>query len=287
MTRPTQRAVKTKPESLADQAVAAMEEAVRGVLFGPKGRDRLLDADAPQFFMLGMVRCASDHAVADSFSQLRGELLASPLYSSIPSMQEKAKKTARTFHAKDDHPEIRSKVFELLTTFDFRFFAVIKDMRAVRQYVLSRNEMDPEYRFAPDELYDLTVRMLFKQRLHTHHQYHITFARRGRSDRTRKLREELERTRLRYLESQQKAHDPDIVIQPAYPWEQPCLQLADYCLWALQRCYERHEARFIHAIWDKVSLIHDVDDPAGKKYGRYLTRKTAPPEPEQIKNRRI
>jgi len=32
-----------------------VDEAGDGVLFGPMGRDRLADADAPRFFMLGMV----------------------------------------------------------------------------------------------------------------------------------------------------------------------------------------------------------------------------------------
>ena len=71
----------------------------------------------------------------------------------------------------------------------------------------------------------------------------------------------------------------------AYPWEHPCLQLADYCLWALQRCYERHEERFLNALWPKVSLVHDVDDPGGKGYGSYLTRQGPPPDPEAIKIR--
>ncbi|MEO8270988.1 MAG: hypothetical protein ABI557_14795, partial [Aureliella sp.] len=67
----------------------------------------------------------------------------------------------------------------------------------------------------------------------------------------------------------------------------PCLQIADYCVWALQRCYERHEARFLHAIWSKVSLVHDVDDTSKAAYGAYLTRDKAPPNPGEIKNRRI
>lgn len=81
-------------------------------------------------------------------------------------MQEVAGKTARSFHAKDDHSEIRSKVFELLVEIDFKFFAVVKDMRSVREYVRQRNTMHAGYRYNPNELYDLTVRMLFKNRLH-------------------------------------------------------------------------------------------------------------------------
>ncbi len=264
-----------------------VDEAGDGVLFGSKGRDRLSDPDAQRFFMLGMVRCADDEAAGTALNRLRKDLLENPLYESIPSMQPDARKTARAFHAKDDHPEIRAKVFELLVGLDFRVYAVIKDMRAVRSYVQNRNRMHANYRYTPNELYDLTVRMLFKQRLHKHDGYRITFARRGKSDRTRTLRNELEKTRRCFLEEQKKNHDPEIEIRPSYPWEEPCLQVADYCLWALQRCYERHESRFIRALWSKVSLLHDVDDPDGKNYGTYFNRTAEPPDPVKIKNRWI
>jgi hypothetical protein len=200
-------------------------------------------------------------------------------------MQPSAGMTALVFHARSDHPDIRTKVFELLPALDFKFFAVIKDMRAVSRYVKDRNRMDLNYRYRPNELYDLTVRMLFKRQLHLSQRYRIVFARRGHGDRTETLRQELERTRLRFLSEIKKSHDPEIVIQPAYPREAPCLQVADYCLWALQRCYERGEARFLRAIWPKASLVHDVDDPHGRAYGRYLTRKHACPDPEEIKSR--
>jgi hypothetical protein len=265
-----------------------VDEAGDGVLFGPRGRDRLADADAPQFFMLGMVRCTSDEEVARQLAELRAALQRNPLYSSIYSMQPAAQKTARAFHAKDDHVEIRSKVFELITTLDFKFYAVIKDMRKVRDYVQSRNRMDASYRYQPNELYDLTVRMLFKHRLHKDDHYRVVFARRGKSDRTEALTRELEQTRKRFLAEQKMASAATLEIVPAYPWEHAGVQLADYCLWALQRCYEKHEARFLHAIWPKVSVIQDVDDPAAPAgYGTYLSRKGSPPDAAKIKCRWI
>lgn len=273
------------PNSTPVTATYYVDEAGDGVLFGPKGRNRLADPDAAQFFMLGMVRCDCDAEAAAALAKLRGELLAHPLYSSIHSFKPAAGKTFRAFHAKDDHVEIRSKVFELLLTLDFKFYAVVKDMRAVLRYVEDRNRMDGGYRYHPNELYDLTVRMLFKHRLHKHDQYRITFARRGKSDRTKALEDHLEQTRRKFLQEQSLQHEPTLEILPSYPWEQPCLQIADYCLWALQRCYERHEARFLHALWPKVSIIHDVDDPLGKGYGSYLTRKGAPLDPEKIRIR--
>lgn len=264
-----------------------VDEAGDGVLFGPMGRDRLQDADAPKFFMLGMVRCADEADVERQLAELRVTLQRNPLYATIHSLRPEEQKTARAFHAKDDHAEIRSKVFELLVTLDFKFYAVIKDMRAVRNYVRDRNRMDSRYRYHPNELYDLTVRMLFKQRLHKEAHYRVVFARRGKSDRTAALTHELEQTRQRFLAERSVASTPKLEILPAFPWERPAIQVADYCLWALQRCYEKQEARFLNALWTKVSLIHDVDDRSGADYGRYLTRKSPPPDPEKIKNRWI
>jgi hypothetical protein len=265
-----------------------VDEAGDGVLFGAQGRDRLQDADAPRFFMLGLVCCADEAATASRLALLRASLLENPLYAGIPSLHPTAGKTARAFHAKDDHPEIRSKVFELITGLDVKFYAVIKDMRKVRDYVQRRNQMDSGYRYHPNELYDLTVRMLFRERLHQNDHCRVVFARRGKSDRTTALTVQLEQTRQRFLAERGVSSSTTLEILPAYPWEQPCVQVADYCLWALQRCYEKHEARFLHAIWSKVSLIQDVDDPAGApRYGTYLRRKNPPPDPVKIKNRWI
>jgi hypothetical protein len=264
-----------------------VDEAGDGVLFGPKGRDRLQDTGAHQFFMLGMIACADEAKTIAQLSGLRASLLANPLYAGIPSMQSAAGKTARAFHAKDDHPEIRSKVFDLIVGLDFKFYAVIKDMRKVREYVDRRNQVESTYRYHPNELYDLTVRMLFKERLHKDDHCRVVFARRGHSDRTAALTTQLEQARRRFLSEHQISSATTVSIIPAYPWEEPCVQIADYCLWALQRCYEKHEARFLHALWPKVSLVHDVDDPAKAGYGSYLRRKDPPPDPQKIRNRWI
>lgn len=264
-----------------------VDEAGDGVLFGPRGRLRLEDPDASRFFMLGMVQCADAELIGLCLSELRRELAASPLYASIPSMLPDAQKTARLFHAKDDHPEIRARVFERLLSCDFKFFAVIKDMRSVQRYVLGRNQMSEDYRYHPNELYDLSVRLLFAQRLHKQENYRVVFARRGKSDRTDALREQLVKARRRFLGEGGRGIDPRLEIVPAHPWEQPCLQVADYCLWALQRCYERHESRFLQAVWPKVSLIRDVDRPGRKGYGTYHTRNGPLPDLAEIKSRGI
>ncbi len=51
------------------------------------------------------------------------------------------------------------------------------------------------------------------------------------------------------------------------------MQVADYCLWALQRFYERREDRFLNLLTPKIGLIHDVDDTAPIRCGGILHEK--------------
>jgi len=49
------------------------------------------------------------------------------------------------------------------------------------------------------------------------------------------------------------------------------LQAVDYFLWALQRCYEKHEDRFIELIWPKCENVWDCDS-SGDKEGMHYTK---------------
>jgi len=49
------------------------------------------------------------------------------------------------------------------------------------------------------------------------------------------------------------------------------LQAVDYFLWALQRCYERHEDRFVQLIWPKTECVWDCDS-RGDGEGTYYTK---------------
>lgn len=110
---------------------------------------------------------------------------------------------------------------------------------------------------------------------------------RGKADRTDALRQHLLDVAAKSGDGGDTDHDRRIDVRPADPRTDPCLQVTDYCLWALQRCYERCETRFIEALWPKVSLIRDLDDNRVNSYGAYLTRKSPPPTESAIKNRRI
>lgn len=51
-----------------------VDETGDGVLFGPKGRDRLMDPDASQFFMLDMVHCASEDDITRRLAESKGQI---------------------------------------------------------------------------------------------------------------------------------------------------------------------------------------------------------------------
>lgn len=101
-------------------------------------------------------------------------------------MLPEAGKTAVAFHAKDDVAEVRHQVFRMLMRHDIRFYAVVRDKRALLASVRLRNEVSSEYRYRENDVYDGLVARLFRDRLHKAADHAITFARRGSSDRTRR-----------------------------------------------------------------------------------------------------
>ena len=261
-----------------------VDESGDGVLFDRKGRILLKTADRPQNFILGLLDIADPPALASDLENLRQRLLADPYLKGVSSMKPEAKKTAQAFHAKDDLPEVRRDVFELLMGHEMRFTAVVKSMRATLSYVRQRDQADPKFRYRPDELYDHMARRLFRRRLHKDEEYHVYFARRGKSNRTRALAENIEKSRDEFRTKLRIQNTPVITVHSAYPHEHPGLQATDYFLWAVQRIYEKGEDRYLRFMWSKVSLIHDVDDTREKDYGRYYDQKK-PLQKEDLKGR--
>jgi hypothetical protein len=253
-----------------------VDESGDPTLFDSKGRVLAGKEGCSRFFILGLLEVADPDALDQRLAELRSRLLSDPYFRGVPSMQPDARKTALAFHAKDDLPEVRREVFALLKEEDVRFFAVVCSKKATVAYVQRRNRIDPHYRYHPNELYDYLVRRLFRDRLHQSDQNLITFAARGKSDRTRALLKALEAARRRYSEKWGSSVGTSIEVASSLSRDQGGLQAVDYFLWAVQRLYERGEERFLHLIWPRCRLVHDVDDARAAKYGAYYNKKTPP-----------
>ncbi len=250
-----------------------VDEAGDDVLFNNKGKVLLGSEGCSRYFVVGLLQAADPAGLAQALDRLRASLLADPYFKGVPSMQPERQKTAFGFHAKDDLPEVRRAVFSVLLEHEFKFFAEVRDKQNVLAYVQERNIREPAYRYRPSELYDSTVARLFKNRLHTHDDYRVVFARRGTSDRTRAFSEALNLAKKRFEDTWQREVRSRVEVVAANPSQNVPLQAVDYMLWALQRHFERGESRFLEMMWSKVSLIHAVDETAHRPYGEYYTKK--------------
>jgi hypothetical protein len=263
-----------------------VDESGDGVIFDARGRMLVGTGKVQDYFTVGMVECRSLDALTADLDALRAQLLADPYFKGVPSMQPAAKKTALFFHAKDDLPEVRREVFKVLERHDFSFYAVVRTMSAVARRVKSVNERDPTYRYRPTELYDSAVRRLFDKKLHTRPAFDVIFARRGKA-RTEALRTHLLKAQEKSRKATGTYANAPIQVRAVPAHQHAGLQVADYCLWALQRLFTKGEDRFLSLIWPKVGLIVDADDTSEKPYGTYHTRKRPPLDAQKIKNRKV
>jgi hypothetical protein len=219
---------------------------------GDEGRTR------GQFLFTGMVTCSDVNHVRASLTRLHLELLVSSLH---PSLPETDPATPR-FDPRRDSPEVRSQVIARLQNVDFEFAAVVRDLRVVLH----------DHRDLREISRDSIARLLGSER-------------RALDSATVLTAPEADSAgggawRERHRDSAQPWSGVSFCF--ATPAEEPGLQVADYCVWALQRCFDHHDGRFLRALWPKVRLLQDVDAPGGS---RTLTREDWPPNPNRIKFR--
>lgn len=251
-----------------------VDEAGDPTLFDRKGNVIAGNCEGcSRYFILGMLDVASPDVLSNELTELRKNLLDDPYLRKVPSMTLAARKTACSFHAKNDIPEVRREVFKILKRSDVKFLSVVRDKQKVVDYVRQRNENNPSYRYHPNELYDYMVRILFKNQVHRDDHYTITFSKRGAKDRTKALKDAIDIARRRFSTQFGIENNSQIDIIAQTPPNDPGLQAVDYFLWSLQRLFEKKEDRYLEYLWDRFSLVRHLDAPDSPKYGIYYTKK--------------
>lgn len=269
------------------QRVYYVDEAGDGVLFDRKGRYLVGSEGCSRFFVLGCLWVEQPDTLAGELAELRTELLCDPYFAGVPSFDPARGRTACCFHAKDDPPEVRREVYRLLLRHGLKLRAVVRDKLAVLDYVRQRNRANQEYHYHPNELYDYTVRRLFRELLHGHESYSVYFAERGKADRTAALYEALSRAQRSFGDPRVEADTslPPVQVHWASPHNLAPLQATDYLLWAVQRAFEREELRYLEYVQPLVSLVMDVDDQRLRPYGEYYTKR-APLTVDKLRQRK-
>ena len=162
-----------------------VDEAGDLTLFDRKGRVLLGTDGVSNHFMVGVAHILDVEMAHDRLESLRTRRLADPYFSGVPSMQPESRKTAVSFHAKDDLPEVRREVFQLLPTLG------VKVQIAIRRKAILVNEAQSLFKYGrklrADDIYDDMVKRLFRNLLHGADSNDICFARRGKSERAEAL----------------------------------------------------------------------------------------------------
>ena len=247
-----------------------VDEAGDPTLFSAKGKVLIGEQGCSKFFIMGKLEIAAPDQLAKDLAVLRSHVLSDPFLKTVPSMLPEAQKSALMFHAKDDIPEVRHQVFLLLQRHALRFFAVVREKQELLAYVREENKRTPTYRYRENEIYNTLVRQLFEKLHGQADVLHICFAMRGQKDRTKALRAALEQAELEFEKNFGFKRKATVHVTAKMPYQNPGLQAVDYFLWALQRFYERGEERYISAIWNQVTEIHDLDFLGGGKNGTFF-----------------
>lgn len=149
-------------------------------IFGRNGKIVIRQPDVGRFFILGGLAVQQVDTLAKEMDALRNEVVNDPYFRTVPSVRNK---TAFGFHAKDDIPEIREKVFKLIVKHGIRFFAVIRDKSAVLERLHTAQTAGSPPRYQPNSLYDEMVTALFTGPYLLNTNNTITFSKRGAKDR--------------------------------------------------------------------------------------------------------
>lgn len=150
------------------------------------------------------------------------------------------------FHASHDPRPVRQRVFELLQRHDFRIDATLLEKSKARPHV--RRDEPTFFRFA--------------------WYYHFSYV----ADRLVTPEDEVAVCAAAIDTNRTKAHFKSAVndvaqqVLPRTRWSvafplsatDPCLQVADYCAWAIQRKWERQDTSAYDMIADKIASEFDL-----------------------------
>ncbi len=202
---------------------------------------------ASKILLMGFIRTTEPEFLRKKLNELKAEIINDEYLKDIPSIE----KTKIAFHAKDDCPEVRYKVFKLLKDLPFSCNIVVARKT---EHVLKKFEGNTQ------ELYDYLITNLFKNILHISSNNYIYIATRGSKKRQLPLENAIQAS-LKYTETKFNTTIDSVQrVLPQTPSGEPCLQIVDYCNWAIQRAFLQNDMRYYNFLKEKYGLIVDLYD---------------------------
>src|SRR3972149_2760274 len=165
---------------------------------------------------LGFIETSDPYSIRQSLNSLHAQILNDSYLQSIPSIQ----RTNRSFHAKDDAPEVRYLVYQTLAKLDFKAqFVVARKVERVFRNSFHAKEI---------EFYDHLVSQLFLNVLHRYTQNRIYFSQRGTRPRQAPLEQAIRRGVATFEARWAIKVQTKIEVAPPTAVGEPCLQVVVY-----------------------------------------------------------
>ncbi|SDF15837.1 hypothetical protein SAMN04487996_10990 [Dyadobacter soli] len=186
-------------------------------------------------------------------SRLQTSIEQHPYFHGVPSIQRRKEKNGYYLHANDDLPEIRWMAYELISTINCRFEAIVaRKIYGIFERKHNRNEA---------EFYADMLSHLLKNKLNKYDRLILNIASRSNCTTHSNLKRGLEKSIKRsILRNPGQANDCEVFFNVQEPTLEPILNIADYFCWAIQRIFEKGETRFYDFVSNKVSQVIDIYD---------------------------
>lgn len=235
-------------KTLAKKVYYFVDESGDSVFFDKNGKDLVKIGKVSNVFILGYMECDNPNSIHKSLDNIRKEIHNDQYLSAVPSL----KKTLKHFHAKDDCPEVKEKIFKSIKNMDIKCFIIVA--RKNPEYFKSK------FNCKKVDFYSYFVEKLFQDRLHLYSEIDIYFSKMGNVLREENMKRALENAKNKFQEKWNVSNPNKIRIFIQEPSQITPLQVIDYILWTVNRAYEKGEMRYFNYIKEKIIFILDIFD---------------------------
>lgn len=213
-----------------------------------------------KILILGFINTNNPKLIRSELNKTRKNISGDMYLQGIPSLE----KSVYSFHAKDDCPEVREKVFKCIAGLNFS-----SELFIARKI---KNVFNIRHHGNENEFYFDLISKLFENKLHLSTKNEIYFAIRGSKSRQIPLTLAIEKSINKFEAKWKKKLKSDVKIYPQSPSGEPCLQVIDYINWAVQRAFVKKDIRYYRFVESKIKFMVDIYDT--EKYPRnYYSRK--------------
>ena len=231
-----------------------LDEAGDTTFFGKGGVPVIGQPGVSLSFALGMARFGESlHDLRAEVLQLQQDIETDGYLNRIPSVVKRVRDGGFFFHAKDDSPEVRERMFRWIRDTDCSL-----EMMVGRKIpaLFARKHNGHEAEFYADLLSHL-----LKDTPKMDRRLVITVAARGKTTRNQTLELALAKARERYGKKPDASEiGSEVVFNVQSPQTEPLLCVADYLAWSVQRVFEKGETRHYDFVKERISLVVDLYD---------------------------